>query len=296
VKVKGTRVSMVPPEGFVESRRYSGFRKESARAGIIVKEFPVPGAYELTLRNFTEQSLAAEGKKLLSQREVEAAGSKGRLFRLSSTTASGPFSSWVLFLGDTSGLVRVQANWREEDTKTLEGPLEAALLSVRWDPQAEPTPGPELFTLKELRGLKEAQRIGSSVIYTRDGQPGPRMALPPDSPLFMVLPSPWGTSVGKDLAAANLDRLRDEAGVEKVTVKSSAPLTVAGLEGHELLAQAKSSSSGQDVTVYQVLLVDPDRYFILRGTVGNAGRAVYLEHFKAAVRAFQPVPPEPSQP
>lgn len=286
VQVKGTRVSMVPPEGFTEARLYSGFRKADARASIRVKDYPIPGTYDFTVQRLSE-GFEAEGTKVLDRKEVKVEGQTGQLLKLRKASASGNFLTWFLVLEDPSGAVVIHANWREEDTKTLEGPLQAAVLSARWNPKAEFTPGPQLFTLKQTPGLKEAQRSQSLIFYTRDGKPVGRE--PAQQAAFMVIPSAWATSAGDDLAAANLQQLQDGPGVKDVTVESSAPLTVAGLVGHELVARAKSTPSGRDITVYQALLVTPDRYFLLRGYVENADREAYLKHFKAATQAFQPV-------
>lgn len=282
VQVKGTRVSLSPPEGFTEAPRFQGFQQEATSASIMVTE--LPGPFEETVKGFTPESLASRDMKLLSRKLVKVGGHPGVLLHLTQTAGDVAWLKWVLVLGDPSATLLVAATWREQDSKTLSRSLESAVRSTRWEREAAPTPAPERFTLKALPGLKEAHRLQNTIMYTRDGT---MPAGPVEGPLFIVAPSLGTASVGDDLEAFNLARLRATPDVSDLSVESSAALTVDGLKGHEAVARARHPATQKDFLLYQALLVEGDHYYVFQGRAGEADRAAYLEHFKAAVRGFQ---------
>ncbi|MCP3136444.1 hypothetical protein [Pyxidicoccus xibeiensis] len=284
-QVKGTRVSLTPPEGFTEATRFSGFQQEETGASLMVTE--LPGPYTEVTTGFTAEGLTSRGMKLLSKKQVKVNGHKGLLLHVAQSASGVDFLKWLVVLGDASATLVVTATYREEDTKALGRPMQAAVLSTRWDRDAAPTAAPALFTLKETPGLKEAQRLQGAIIYTRDGTlPGK----PGDEPFLIVAPSLGATAASEDVEAFSLARLKQTAAAEALTVESGAPLTVDGLTGHELVASAKDPATGRDFTLYQVMLVDAQGYYLLQGRVGGADRATYLGHFKTAARAFQRTP------
>jgi hypothetical protein len=284
VRVKGTRVSLVPPGGFTEATRFHGFQQEETSASIMVTEFP--STYAEVLEGFTVEALATRNMKPLSRKPVKVGGHAGQLLHLAQTAKDVAYLKWVLVLGDASATLVVTATWREQDTKALSRPLESAVRSTRWQRDASPTSAPVLFTLKALPGLKEAWRMQSTAIYTRDGKlPNG----PAEAPLLIVSPS-LGTTEVEDVEAFNLARLRLAPGAADITVESSAPLTVDGMKGHEAVARAKHPATSKAVTLYQALLVNDGRYFLLQGRVGEADRATYLEHFKTVTRGLQRTP------
>ncbi|MCY1017566.1 hypothetical protein [Pyxidicoccus sp. MSG2] len=289
VQVKGTRVSLAPPEGFTETTRYNGFRQKATLASIRVKDYPLgsPDALDLTLKGFSAESLAAQGAKLLSREEVKVDGHAGVLFHVALSSDGVDFRRCILVLGATSATLVVHATWREQDSKALRKPLEAAVRSTRWNPDAEPSRGPDLFTLKKTPGLKEAQRIQSGLVYTRDGKP---LGNPLTQPFLAIMPSMSTTGLGDDMSALALSHLEGLSGAKATTVESSTPLTVDGLKGHELVARAKDPATQQDVTLYLAVLMDEYRYFLIQGQLGEADRAEYLAHFKTIVRGFQRIP------
>ncbi|WP_164014433.1 hypothetical protein [Pyxidicoccus trucidator] len=286
VQVKGTRVSLAIPEGFTETTRFTGFRQEATGATIRVKDYPL-GGLEMTLRNLSEESLASQGMKLLSREEVKLDGQPGALLHIGHTSNGVDYRRWVLVLGNTSALLVIDAIWREQDSKALSSPLEDAMRSTRWNPDAKFSRGPDLFTLKETPGLKAvAKREQSIVMYTRDGkEPGKART----QPFLVIAPAPNRKAVGDDVSAFTLREL-EGWGVKAAGIESSAPLTVGGLKGHEVVARAKDLATQKDYTLYFAVLVDEERYFLIEGHVGDADREEYVEHFKTAVRGFQRVP------
>ncbi|MFP2906744.1 hypothetical protein ACLESD_17125 [Pyxidicoccus sp. 3LFB2] len=282
-QVKGTRVSLAPPEGFIEGRSFSGFRQEETGASIMVTELPL--AFETVSKGLTAEALSSQGMESLSRKPAKVGGHTGFLVQVRQASGDKVFLKWILVLGNDSDTLLLTAAWREQD-KALSRPLEQALRSARWTPDAAPGPGLELFTLKQTPGLKEAQRIQGVVMYTRDGQPPGRP--PAMAPHLLVAPSMTPTRVDEDVEA--FSRVRLEGVAESLTLESSALLTVDGLKGHEVVARAKDANPPRDFTLYHLLLLDEGRYFLIQGRVGDEDRATYLEHFKTAARSFQRVP------
>jgi hypothetical protein len=60
-----------------------------------------------------------------------------------------------------------------------------------------------------------------------------------------------------------------------------------GLDGYEIIADAKDTTSDTPITVYQVMLFDNKSYILIQGIVGTKIRDKYLLEFKAMARSFE---------
>jgi len=82
-------------------------------------------------------------------------------------------------------------------------------------------------------------------------------------------------------------RLRETAHTKIISVKSTGPITIDGLDGYETLAEAQDVKSGTPLVLYQVILFDEDSYILLQGLVGADLREEYLPEFKAMARSLR---------
>lgn len=284
VQVKGTHVSLVPPEGFVEATRFTGFIHPELQAAIQLREYPLSSV--MVIAGFKEDALEAQGGKVLSRENVLVSGMPGILVHMTETRPDGgSYRWWILAMGDSSGTLVVKANWREQDSAALSKPIETALRSLSWNRDAERPPGPQLFTLKALPGLKEAERTAVGATYTRDGKP-PSDASP--QPTLTISRFPRRKNMGQEMSAFARSELEGMSAIKDSLIESSAALTVEGLQGHEFVTREKTPAAGRNFTHYYALLMGEQHGFLFQGLVDEADRDAYVEHFKQAVRGFQP--------
>lgn len=286
--VRGTHVSLVPPEGFVEATRFSGFQKNATGSSILVTE--LPAGFNTVSQAFEAGAMASKGMKLLEKEAVplqsQGQGGKALLVHVEQESAGTAFRKWMLALGDDKGTALVTATFQKELEASESAPLKAAVLTARRDLSTEAPPVEPLFTLQQTPGLKRAHQVQNAVLYTPDGK---LEGHAPEEPLLVVAPS-IGDPGALDVKAFSEKRLRLTAGVMDVVVESGAPLEVDGMKGYELVARATDSKRGTPLVLHQVLLLEEGGYFILQGRMGTGRRQEYLPHFQAAARSLKRKP------
>lgn len=283
--VRGTHVTLAPPEGFVEAPRFSGFQKEETGSNIMVTE--VPAGFELITQAFETGPMATRGMKLLGKEAVTVeGGDKALLVHVEQEAAGTTFRKWILALGDDKGTALVTATFRQELEKSESAPLKAALLSARRNLAVEAPPVEPGFTLEQTPGLSRAHQVQNAVIYTADGK---LEGHAPGDPLLVVAPS-LGNPGEVDLKAFSEKRIQLTAGAKDVVVESGSPVEIDGMKGYELLARAKDEKTDAALVLHQVLLREEGGYFILQGRMGEGRRQEYLPHFQATARGFKRKP------
>lgn len=282
--VPGTHVSLVPPEGFVEARRYSGFENASGSSGIMVVE--LPAAFDTIAEAFEAGLMAKRGMKLLGKEAVTVEGGKAVLVHLEQESAGTTYRKWMLALGDEKGTALITATFALEQEARDSAPLKAAVLSARRTPHAEVAPVKPLFTLGETPGFKRAHQVQNAIIYTPDGK---LEGHAPNDPLLVVAPS-LGNPGALDAKAFSEQRLQLTANVKDIVVESGAPVEIDGMKGYELVARATDVRTGAALVLHQVVVLEQNGYFILQGRMGEPHRQEYLPHLQATARGLQRAP------
>ncbi|XXF78600.1 hypothetical protein P2318_02245 [Myxococcaceae bacterium GXIMD 01537] len=280
--VRGTRVSLVPPPGFVESSRFSGFQNDATASSILVTE--LPAAYAEVSAAFEAEPMARKGMKLLERQSID--GGQALLVHLEQDAGGVTFRKWMLAVGDAKVTALVTGSFRKELEATESAPMRAAILSARRNLETAAPPLDPTFTLTVTPGLRQAQQVQNALLYTSDGK---LEGLKPEDPLLVAAPS-LGNPGALDARAFSEKRIQLTAGVKEVTVESGAPLEVNGMKGYELVALAKDAKTDAALVLHQVLLLEEGGYFLLQGRVGVARRAEYLPHFQAVARGLQRKP------
>jgi hypothetical protein len=270
------------PEGFRVAEQFPGLLGEDALSSVMVNE--IPGPVEKVRAGMTERALAARGSQLLRSEPVTVAGREGLLVHVLEEVAPGAeLRRWILVFGRADASVVISASTPRVFADRLGETLRDTLLSAEWDPDRVIGPYEGLgFTVAEAGTLKISDRLPSMISFTRGGHRG---ALAPDEPLFLA-----GTSVAPD-AVTDLEdfarrQLRATGELRDFELLSESSLELGGLPAHELVAAATDRKSGTPLRVYQTLVVDGRRYFLLQGLVGAAGAEEFVPQFREIAHSF----------
>jgi hypothetical protein len=92
-------------------------------------------------------------------------------------------------------------------------------------------------------------------------------------------------SVGRrDFAEA---RIKQTATVAEISVQTSKPISIDGLQGFQTVATARDRASRGKASVLQVVLFDDDGYYLMQGIVAEEGAAAFVPDFEATARSFK---------
>jgi hypothetical protein len=274
-------VKLVRPDGFDDAENFHGFQQPSTNASVMV--VAIPGPFSETTGGFTPAQMNSQGMNLITREDIEIDGKQGLLLSVSQRAYGTDFAKWIVAFGDESKTTIVTATYPATHDLTLSGLLKSIVLSVRLDTTPAPEPGTDVgFTVTASEKLKITPGIGKMVMYTKDGIVP---AKSPEDPLFLAAPSVADVPL-EDKRQFAVQRLFQTAHTKVTSLISNTPVTIDGLEGFELLAEAEHSDSGISLVLYQVLLFDEGCYILMQGLVGAALRDEYLPEFKAMAHSF----------
>jgi hypothetical protein len=279
VKVPGTKVSLAPPAGLKPSSQFPGFDDKETGASITIAE--MPGPYSVMAEGLTKEALAAKGMRLLSRREISLNGRAGILLHLRQEISSVDVLKWLAVTGNEKETIFIAGAFPEKVKARWSSEIEKSVLSARLDaePGADPLAGLN-FSFNEDPSLKVARRFPNLVILTRDGN------VLSDGPLFKI------NSSSSEAIIHDVNKFAKElmqtAQVSGITIKKQSDVTIAGLPGNEILAEAKwNASPNEAVIIYQVLLLDGKNYFLMQGFASRGEEEKYLAVFARIAQSFR---------
>jgi hypothetical protein len=94
VRVSGTQVSLVPPQGFRAATRFSGFENVEAQASIMITELPGPLSEVTQL--LVPERMATQRMTLLARSDENLNGGDAILAAVAQRFAGDDFLKWVL--------------------------------------------------------------------------------------------------------------------------------------------------------------------------------------------------------
>ena len=279
--VTGTKINLIPPAGFVASDRFSGYQHEESNSSILVTE--IPASIEQLRPGLTDsKKLQERGMVLLNRETVTVNGQEALLLNIEQSAYGTDFQKWILLIGNETESVMVAATFLSELESEYSEPLKDSLLTVEWDLAATSTTDNFAFELSETEDLKLAQKIGNALAYTKNGL---FPAVSTDDPIFIVAPSI--SPQYSEVATLAQDRLLQTENLEEIEINSEQEITLNNLNGYEIIAVGKDIKSGEEITLYQVILLDSDAYYyVMQGQVNASLDEQYLSQFKELARSF----------
>jgi hypothetical protein len=272
VPIAGTQVSLTQPAGFVTATDFPGFVQKATYSSVMVTELPAPFAQ--VTAGFTQTLLAGRGMTLLSRQARPFDGSSGLLLHVKQEASGIIFEKWIYTFGDAKQTILVTATFPQAQAPKLSSPLEATVLSARWDRAKAVDPFSDLrFHITARIPLRFTERIGSMLLFSGDPQNS--------SGLTMFGAGYALSDIGVvDQKQFALKRLSEEP-VTDQTVLSTTPVVIDGLHGYENTATGHEKRSKAAVTLYQVILFDGKTYFLMFGITPTDQASQTLPVFRA---------------
>ncbi|HEY0066847.1 MAG TPA: hypothetical protein VGB46_05780 [Flavisolibacter sp.] len=274
VKVPGTRCSLVPPEAFVAATEFSGFLNEEVGASIIVTEVGMP--YQQVQGMFTAEVLKQKGMTFVGKKTVDFNMSKAILVKGTQKAHGIIYIKQVLVFGDEEETVIVSSTY-PESFKSIEGKIIDAMFStVHNKSETLNLHDAVPFALNvEGTDFKVERSAGEMLVYSIEAE-----ANSPHKRLLAVA-SLTRNVAGPDRKRYAEEKLKKDKTLQFDKVREINEITVDGLKGYEIVADAKSKE-----LLYQVILFeDSGGYYLILGIGSNFGS--HLDTYRKLARTFK---------
>lgn len=282
VHVPGTKVSLVPPKGFVTADRFPGFQQTDLSASIMVTEFP--GPISEVSKGMTKSMLASRGMTLVSSQSEKVNGRNALILHVAQMAGGTKFLKWMLLIGDTKNSVMVVGTF-PKDVEPMIGPgIKKAVLSTVWSLDLPIDPFEGLgFRVVPTVNLKIAGRMSNMLTLTASGKIG---TLGPSDPVYLVGMSIRSVPIS-DLRLFSESRARQIAEIKELHNITGTESKMGEIPGYELLGEAQDAKTSVPMRVYVVVAPDEGGYFIAVGLVGKTRADEFVPEFRHVTASFQ---------
>ena len=248
-----SRIGLVPPAGFVPSTKFIGFENPQASAAILLVAMPNEAYPELE-KGFTDEMLKSRGIQVATREPMTFKDGKG-LFVAGPKEADGAKRYESVLIANVAGitaLVSVQMLESSRATITDDMVRDALkTIAVRQQiPDAERL-AVLPYKIGELSGFRviRSGHDGAAVLTL-----GPKDSVTNVEQPFMLVTVVTGEAPKAD----ERDKIARQAfssapGIKDIKITRAEPLRMGQSNGHEIIAEAKDSTSNLDVTAVQWL-------------------------------------------
>lgn len=287
VRVPGTAVRLVPPEGFAPAQQFPGFQHDGLQASIMVTE--MPGSASAMASGMTKEALAGQRMTLIVSKPVTVGGRNALLLHLGQQVGGAEFLKWMLVAGDQNTTILIVGTFPRSAGSDVSTAIRESLLTASWSPEASDDPLEGLlFRVTPTPRLKLARRMSNMLMLTESGTIA---GLGPGDPIYVVGNAISSAGIG-NLQAFSEARAKQTAQMKDIRNFTGHGVKVDGLDAYELVADANDARTATPMKVYQVIVPDVTGYFIIQGLI-SAGRAdEVLPEFRRITETFRKASPQ----
>lgn len=276
--IKGTKVSLVSPEDFIEATNFGGFQQNETGSSIMV--LPIPGGYQKVRQGITEGSLLAKGIVTKKIEEVDLNGTPGILVSGEQNAYGNTYQKYILVFGYDKETIMINGV-SPKNFQGLSDTILKSMKSVIYNPglKVDPLKNVDFEVDIKKTGLVFASSVANSLVFNRDG----RMPSESEDKLSLMIAKSFSETTIEDRKLFTLNRIKQLFEVE--SINSTSAITVDGISGYEIVADTKDRKSGEELKTYLSILYSDKLYYIFLGSsIRNYDNNINL--LKKTVRTF----------
>ncbi len=295
VKIPGTQVEMIQPEGFTMAGKFAGFQQQETQSSIFVSTIPIPeeALYQaldgIKLKLSDSEALKTQNMQLISNQEIQLKHSAATLLELQQTVGANTFKKWILILTNTNEILLINGVFPLQHNAALDGKVLDTLLSVQLNNKEISTFEAVNFTLDEHpRFIIDPELQIPTLIMLKEPD-APHPSLPEDHPVLIVSQA-FSTTVINDLVAFSNERILQHPNTQNITIEHTSHQQIDDLQAFEITAKAIDSTTQNPLTIWQLILADIDTYYIAVGITAYTSKNSDLKDFRAQLNSFKRKP------
>jgi hypothetical protein len=283
-----SRVGLVAPAGFTPSNKFSGFENAAASAAILMVELPAD-AYADLEKAFTDEALKARGMTVQLREPLTFKDGHG--FFVSGPQESGGQKRYDSVLianaGGITSIVSVQMIEASHATITDAVVRETfKSLAIRKQIPESERLAVLPFKIGDLAKFRIVRSAREGVAILTDGPNDEVTAV--EQPFVLIGVAPGAAPKPEERDAFARRVLGTAPGIKDIKVTRSEPLRIGQAQGYEIVADAKDSASGNEVTTVQWLRFGQSGYLQMFAIVRKAAWNDVFPRLRAIRDSIEP--------
>jgi hypothetical protein len=284
--VIGTKIEIVPPDGFVKSVGYNGFMHQLAGSSIVITE--IAGDVNRNFLGFDEKQLFKTGVLVDKTTYYNINGYDALLIEGKQSAYGNVYNRVMLVTGDIYRTYLLSASVLSTSSSKHFNEVKESLLSVIYMPNKESDVLDRFDFSIDVSSTtwKKGNLMLSSMIYTDDGYVP---SLTDNKTSFMVrkqTPSKPITDTDKKTLCVKLFDTYPIKWTDDMS-REPKPIVIGNFDGYEIYSMGTNKEMYKAELIYQVVLFSSSNYYVITGiTYGDFEANLTL--FKQVTLTFKP--------
>ena len=253
-QVPGTGIFMQTPQGFTDSKRFSGFEDLVTKSTLMILPLKDVSLDEVGQQMFAQEQLKKQNMTMLGREDLLFNGRMVGLVFLKQETAAGVVEKIVRLIEGDNELVVLNGIYLQSHKDQVYRPLRHAILSAEWRDVPPPT-GFEMvdFSFDMAPGweIREPGQLGRMVMLSPAD--APRNSTPMDWPLVIVAPSLDDRTVD-NLRASSIEMLKNVKGYAFGSIQSEQSREINGLKSYLIKSTGTDIETAEPLECWQLLI------------------------------------------
>lgn len=263
VNISGTKISLIPPKGFIKAPNFLGFQQTESGSSIMIVD--IPGPFSETSKGLTKEGFLSKGVEAKEIQNMTLNDLPAILVIGEQNAYGNIYSKYILAFGTNKETILINGACPKnlEDIGKL---VKKSILSAFYEADKKINPFETVDFELDVSGskLKFAKSMSNSLIFTSDGE----IPTKSQNKITLIATKSFTEVDIKDKKLFALNRLK-QMPIDLDNVESNSEITIDGASGYAIVASAKDKKTGDFEKIYQVMLFSDNLYYLLLGSTND---------------------------
>ncbi len=280
INVMGTKISLIPPDGFIKATNFLGFQQSQSGSTIMVLD--ISGPFSETSKGMTKERFLSQGVEVKNVEKLTLNNLPAILVTGEQNAYGNVYTKFVLCFGTEKETILINGA-TPNNLKEISSSVKNSILTSYYEADKRIN----LFDVVDYSidysksKIQFAKSVSNSLIFTTDGIIPTKSS---DKTSLIIAKSFSKTSI-EDRKLFCLNRLK-QLPIEITKTDSVIETSIDGVSGFEIIATGKDKKTGSKEKVCQVILFSDDLYYILYGST-NQDYDNNIKEIKKVIATFK---------
>lgn len=280
INIAGTKISIIPPQGFTKASDFLGFQQELSGSSIMFLD--VPGPFSEISKGFTKENFLSQGVQVQDIENLEINGLPAIFITGEQNAYGNEYIKFVLSFGTEKETIMINGAFPKNLNETGTD-IKSAMLTAYYEPDKVINPFEivDYVINTDEYGLKFAKSMSNSLVFTADGL----LPVQSEDKTTFIAAKSFSKVPISDTKLFSINRLK-KMPFEIENIESTEDISIDGISGYEIIAFTVDKNTAEKGKVYQVMLFSDSLYYIMLGTT-NQEYEINIEKFKKIANSFK---------
>jgi hypothetical protein len=260
VNIAGTKISLIPPDGFTKANNFLGFQQNQSGSTIMLLD--IPGPFSETSKAMNKESLLSQGIEVKLIENITINNLPAIMITGEQNSRGNIYTKHILCFGNENETIIINGA-SPNNLGEVSRIVKNSMITCVYEPNKIINPFDIVDYSINLSGsnLKFAKFASNSLIFTKDG------IIPTEiiDKTSLIIAKSFSKTEIKDEKLFCLNRLK-QMPIEIIKTKTINKITIDKISGYEIIATGQDKKTMEKEEVYQVILFSDDLYYLFLGS------------------------------